>query len=206
MNAYTIRHKVTKEVIQLPSKKTVWTSKASAKNAWAQLRVWNTKEVESNCEKYGVPTQFNRHGRIEFPRFDDQTVWEIVELTSNAITVEDRKPTTTISGLFNKLTPKRHELLIKLMEECGETVQACGKIQIHGFESGYNGKTNREMLTEEMGDLLAFIILSCNEGMTNRVAVCLRAMEKINKIHEYTHHLPKYKGSDIVLGYKIEEE
>lgn len=58
---------------------------------------------------------------------------------------------------FNGLTPAEAERIAKLAEEAAEVVQACMKILRHGFES-YNpdltdGKSNREMLAEELTDL-----------------------------------------------------
>lgn len=74
---------------------------------------------------------------------------------------------------FNRLTPAEHERLAYLMEECGEVIQAIGKIMRHGWESrdptkatptfddnrgGQTGwrntsPTNREALARELGDV-----------------------------------------------------
>jgi NTP pyrophosphatase (non-canonical NTP hydrolase) len=44
----------------------------------------------------------------------------------------------------------------KLIEECGEVVQVCGKlIAIHGETSHWDGTNLRERLEDELGDLLA---------------------------------------------------
>lgn len=55
---------------------------------------------------------------------------------------------------FTTLTPAEVERLVILMEECGEVIQAASKVLRHGWDSTYdNGKTNREQLEIELGDV-----------------------------------------------------
>jgi len=51
------------------------------------------------------------------------------------------------------------EILLIAQEECAEVTQAISKVFRFGIEAKYNGKTNRERLTEEVGDLLCMIDL-----------------------------------------------
>lgn len=69
--------------------------------------------------------------------------------------------------------PNRVEtvLLVKLMEECAEVVQACSKVLEHGFtarneETGvvYNNQLD---LASELGDVLAAIHVLCEMVRTN---------------------------------------
>lgn len=48
--------------------------------------------------------------------------------------------------------------LLKLSEECNEVAQICSKIMQFGFDSEYDGKTNRERLTEELNDILGAVL------------------------------------------------
>lgn len=81
---FVIRHKVTQELWRAPSGKTSWKATGHAKNAWGVLRggYWRNEEaLRRRCVEYGVePTPTGYNGRLDFPRFDDQTTWEIVEL------------------------------------------------------------------------------------------------------------------------------
>lgn len=56
-----------------------------------------------------------------------------------------------VSQHFNQLTPAEAERLALLAEECGEVIQAIGKILRHGYESRHpdGGPTNREALERE---------------------------------------------------------
>lgn len=51
------------------------------------------------------------------------------------------------------------EILTILQEECSEVIQVISKGRRFGFDAEYNRSTNRERLSEEVGDLLAMIDL-----------------------------------------------
>lgn len=79
---FIIRHKETKELWRAPSGKSSWRAKGHAKNAWSHLRTWH-------CTTQGIPvivTQ-NSWGRsCRAPLFDEQDIYEIVELVSGTDT------------------------------------------------------------------------------------------------------------------------
>ncbi len=59
---------------------------------------------------------------------------------------------------FNRLTPAEAERLAMLSEECGEVIQAVGKILRHGYESYHPADpstTNRDLLAKELSDLVS---------------------------------------------------
>ena len=60
----------------------------------------------------------------------------------------------------------RFNLYVKLMEECGEVVQACSKV----LKRGRNGVEN-ENLEKEIGDVLAIVELLHSKEVIDRVAV-----------------------------------
>lgn len=57
------------------------------------------------------------------------------------------------------MTAKVDEILNILQEECAEVIQVISKIRRFGLDDDYSGKTNREKLTQEVGDVLLLIEL-----------------------------------------------
>jgi NTP pyrophosphatase (non-canonical NTP hydrolase) len=100
----------------------------------------------------------------------------------------------TLERHFNGLTPKEAELLALLSEECGELVQAIGKVLRHGFES-YHPEcrgaqiTNRENLVREMGDVSAAIELLIGQTKVNGVAVHRAMVSKLDRVGSWLHHV-----------------
>lgn len=48
------------------------------------------------------------------------------------------------------------EVLNKLMEECGEAIQAAAKCFQHGTDNVWKGEENKYALTREVADILAW--------------------------------------------------
>jgi NTP pyrophosphatase (non-canonical NTP hydrolase) len=93
---------------------------------------------------------------------------------------------------FNCLTPAQAERLALLAEECGELVQAVGKILRHGFDSvnpriPYS-RNNRGQLEKEMGDVRAAMIMLCEAGDTDKAAVHSLADKKLREVGRWLHH------------------
>ncbi len=57
------------------------------------------------------------------------------------------------------LDEKQKEIMSIAQEECAEVVQAISKIFRFGLDESFEGKTNRERLTSELGDLQCMITL-----------------------------------------------
>lgn len=93
---------------------------------------------------------------------------------------------------FNKLNRSEDERLACLMEECGEVIQAIGKIMRHGYGSHdptvQNSPNNRAMLTKEIGDVLACINMLFDSGDVSVVVACRNRDEKLLKMRKYLHH------------------
>lgn len=95
---------------------------------------------------------------------------------------------------FNGLTPKEAELLALLSEECGELIQAIGKILRHGFESYHPDDrgtqiTNRENLVREMGDVSAAIELLIGQDKVNGGSVHRAMVRKLDRVGKWLHHV-----------------
>lgn len=94
----------------------------------------------------------------------------------------------TLMNHFNKLTPGEAERLAILSEELGEAIQAIGKILRHGYDSSYNGVTNRESLVLECGDVDNALMMLVKAGDIKLDAIWERSDEKAKKILQYLHH------------------
>jgi NTP pyrophosphatase (non-canonical NTP hydrolase) len=89
----------------------------------------------------------------------------------------------------NQLSPAEAERLAMLAEECGEVIQAIGKILRHGYESTHpdGGPTNRENLNRELNDLTAVIFLMTERG-TRDIEHPAYIPELVEKKLRYAHH------------------
>ncbi len=88
--------------------------------------------------------------------------------------------------MTSNLKPKQEEILRILQEECAEVIQAVSKICRFGIDSDYTGTSNREHLTQELGDLQAMINLAVSNGIVTSQAVHDAATIKITKLMRYT--------------------
>ena len=93
---------------------------------------------------------------------------------------------------FNGLTPAEAERLALLMEEMAEAQQVIGKILRHGYES-YNPldsshKTNRYLLTKELGHVRHAIIRICDSGDIDRANLNTEMQKKSESIERWLHH------------------
>lgn len=90
---------------------------------------------------------------------------------------------------MNGLSPAELERLAILSEECGEVVQAIGKILRHGYESCYdNGRTNREQLEIEIADVaILFDMLIQNEDVSLPHLEDASIAKRL-RMNKYLHH------------------
>lgn len=93
---------------------------------------------------------------------------------------------------FNRLTPAQAERLAFLAEECGECIQAIGKILRHGYESHaptvFCSPSNRKTLEIEIGDVSAAITLLVNASDVDIRALHKRELKKRVSVLERMHH------------------
>jgi NTP pyrophosphatase (non-canonical NTP hydrolase) len=62
----------------------------------------------------------------------------------------------------------QREVLLITQEECAEVIQAISKVFRFGIDGSYNERTNKQRLTEELGDLHCMIELIVESGMIDR--------------------------------------
>jgi NTP pyrophosphatase (non-canonical NTP hydrolase) len=93
---------------------------------------------------------------------------------------------------FNKLTPAETERLSLLAEECGEVIQAIGKILRHGFESNSpllpDSPNNRHQLARECGHVIVSITRMVDAHDLRSADVVISKMEKRRDVQKYLHH------------------
>ena len=91
---------------------------------------------------------------------------------------------------FNRLTPAEAERLALLAEECGEVMQAIGKVLRHSYESRHpdGGPTNREALERECGDVYHAIWRLIGAGDIDGNGMSQRADDKAKSVVRYLHH------------------
>ena len=82
---------------------------------------------------------------------------------------------------------KQHEeIMLILQEECAEVTQAVSKVFRFGIDAEYNNATNRQRLTEELGDLLAMITLCHDYDIVDYEQVMIAKAAKLDKLKQWS--------------------
>ena len=84
------------------------------------------------------------------------------------------------------MTEIEKEIMLIAQEECAEVTQAISKCFRFGFDSEYNGKTNHQRLTEEVGDLLCMIHLMIEKKIIPETATYNASFAKRNKLQQWS--------------------
>ena len=117
-----IRHKETQELWKAPSGKTSWRKKGHAKNAWATL-CQHSYSAKDYSERYNVPLKKEwSHYRGEvyvFPKFDEQDVYELVEINNVAGDLVDSLKEIIEQMIQHLPEDKKAEYLAKYKEISG---------------------------------------------------------------------------------------
>lgn len=96
-------------------------------------------------------------------------------------------------GHYNNLSPSEQERLAILVEELAECQWVIGKILRHGYESVWPDRqgwrlTNREVLIQELGDVLAAIDMMVHNDFKDPIAIEEAKQKKIAKQKQWLHH------------------
>lgn len=84
---------------------------------------------------------------------------------------------------------KEKEILLIAQEECAEVIQAISKINRFGLDAKHPDRveSNREHLTEEIGDLLAMVELMVLNDVISLKAVNTAKENKIEKLRKWSN-------------------
>jgi NTP pyrophosphatase (non-canonical NTP hydrolase) len=81
---------------------------------------------------------------------------------------------------------KMNETLAILQEECAEVTQAVSKVFRFGFDTEFNGRTNRQRLEEEVGDLLAMVDILVQNGVLSDTELNRAKVAKTEKLKKWS--------------------
>jgi NTP pyrophosphatase (non-canonical NTP hydrolase) len=84
------------------------------------------------------------------------------------------------------MTESEKQILLIAQEECAEVTQAISKVFRFGIDCEYQGQTNKERLTEEVGDLLCMIDLMIDFEIIDGNTVQNAALQKRNKLRQWS--------------------
>lgn len=88
---------------------------------------------------------------------------------------------------MSPLTSEQKEVLEITKEECAEVIQVVCKGNRFGFDVEYEGKTNRQKLTQEVGDLLCMIELMIEKDILDNDALQAAKKAKREKLKQWSH-------------------
>ena len=83
------------------------------------------------------------------------------------------------------------EVLLIAQEECAEVTQAISKIFRFGIDGSHNERTNKERLTEELGDLHCMIELIVESGLIDRNDLLNASGLKRHKLFKWSNIFDK---------------
>jgi hypothetical protein len=83
------------------------------------------------------------------------------------------------------------EVLLIAQEECAEVTQAISKIFRFGLDGSHNERTNKERLTEELGDLHCMIELIVESGLIDRNDLLNASGLKRHKLFKWSNIFDK---------------
>jgi NTP pyrophosphatase (non-canonical NTP hydrolase) len=84
------------------------------------------------------------------------------------------------------MNEREREILLILQEESAEVIQAVSKVFRFGWDSEWDGQTNREHLEEEVGDYLAMVQIMVDTGMLDTFAIDTAKQNKIEKLKKWS--------------------
>lgn len=85
------------------------------------------------------------------------------------------------------MNDKVNEIYAITQEECAEVVQAISKVNRFGLDAIHNGRSNRDHLEEEVGDLMCMIDLLVEVGVLDLVSVAEAGRRKRQKLMQWSN-------------------
>jgi NTP pyrophosphatase (non-canonical NTP hydrolase) len=91
------------------------------------------------------------------------------------------------------LNERQKEIMSITQEECAEVVQAISKIFRFGLDEVYEGRTNRERLEMELGDLQCMITLLKQYNIVNESSVFKAELAKRSRLEKWSNIFTEIK-------------
>ena len=85
-------------------------------------------------------------------------------------------------NLIDDMNDKETEIILIAQEECAEVIQAISKVNRFGIDGIHNGKSNRDHLEEEIGDLMCMFELMIENGIIQQSLIDQAKNRKISKL------------------------
>ena len=79
------------------------------------------------------------------------------------------------------------EIFCITQEECAEVTQAISKVFRFGMDTSWNGRTNKQRLEEELGDLKAMLYILEMSGIVNEENVLKASESKMEKLSKWSN-------------------
>lgn len=79
------------------------------------------------------------------------------------------------------------EIMLIAQEECAEVTQAISKVFRFGFDAEYNGRTNKDRLEEEIGDLMCMLTMMEERGLIDWTRVSVASTMKKEKLKTWSN-------------------
>lgn len=83
------------------------------------------------------------------------------------------------------------EILVITAEECAEVTQIVTKSLRFGLESNYTGPTNRELLTNELGDLMCMVDILIDRGIIDADQLAMSKAIKLERLKIWSNIFPE---------------
>ena len=92
---------------------------------------------------------------------------------------------------------KNDEILLIAQEECAEVTQAISKVFRFGMDAEHNGATNKQRLTEELGDLHCMIELLLESNIVDRYELLTASTNKREKLVKWSNIFKEQTEPDV---------
>ncbi len=79
------------------------------------------------------------------------------------------------------------EIMLIAQEECAEVTQAISKVFRFGMDAEYNGRTNKDRLEEEIGDLMCMLQMMEEKQLIDWSRVSVAAQMKREKLKTWSN-------------------
>ena len=85
------------------------------------------------------------------------------------------------------MNSSEREIMLIAQEECAEVTQAISKVFRFGIDGVHNGRTNKQRLEEEVGDLMCMIQLMHEHGLIDAEKTVDAAEHKREKLKKWSN-------------------